>query len=305
MNEAPMNEAEMNEAELARTGSDGMSIRGYRWSGDGAPKAIINLAHGMGEHAARYRRFAQALVDDGYVVYANDHRGHGRTAAGAERGADGHGDLGPAGWRGLVDDLGTLNQLAREEHPDTPLVMFGHSMGSFALQQFLIERSSETDAAILSGTSAIDVIGAGIDPDAEVDLSAFNEPFEPAPTEYEWLSRDRAEVDAYVADDACGFGIDAAAARSMLEGTSVAGDPAKIAHVRSELPIYLMSGDADPLAGGGELIELVAQRYREAGVSDVTVARYPDARHELLNETNRDAVTTDVLAWLDRTVAGL
>ncbi len=291
--------AQMNEDDVTLTGSDGMSIRGYRWSGDGAPRAIINLAHGMGEHAARYRRFAQALVDAGYIVYANDHRGHGRTAGDAEN----HGNLGPAGWRGLVDDLGALNEYARSEYPDTPLVMFGHSMGSFALQQYLVEKSADPDAAILSGTSAIDVIGAGIDPDAEVDLSAFNAPFEPAPTEYEWLSRDRAEVDAYVADDACGFGIDAAAARSMLEGTAVAGDPAEIARVRSDLPIYLMSGDADPLAGGGELIELVAQRYRDAGVSDVTVARYPDARHEILNETNRDAVTDDVLAWLDRTLA--
>lgn len=291
--------AQMNEDDFALTGSDGMSILGYRWSGAGAPRAIVNLAHGMGEHAARYRRFAQALVDSGYVVYANDHRGHGRTAGPA----DNHGDLGPAGWRGLVDDLGALNEHARSEHPDTPLVMFGHSMGSFALQQYLVENSTDPDAAILCGTSAIDVIGAGIDPDAEVDLSAFNAPFEPAPTEYEWLSRDRAEVDAYVADEACGFGIDATAARSMLEGTAVAGDPTKIAGIRSDLPIYLMSGDADPLAGGGELIELVAQRYRDAGVADVTVARYPDARHEILNETNRDAVTADVLAWLDRTLA--
>lgn len=290
--------AQMTEDDYTLTGSDDTPIHGYRWKGDSVPRAIVNLAHGMGEHAARYRRFAQALVDAGYVVYANDHRGHGRTAGTAER----HGDLGPAGWRGLVDDLGALNAHARAEYPDTPLIMFGHSMGSFALQQYLVENSANADAAILSGTSAIDVISAGIDPAADVDLSAFNAPFEPAPTEYEWLSRDRAEVDAYIADDACGFGINASAARSMLEGTAVAGDPAKIAAVRSDLPIYLMSGDADPLSGGGELIELVAQRYRDAGVADVTIARYPDARHEILNETNRDAVTSDVLGWLDRTL---
>ena len=222
---------------------------------------------GMGEHAARYRRFAEALVDAGFVVYANDHRGHGVTAGGIEH----HGDLGVAGWQGLVDDIGTLTNRVRTDHPGKPLALFGHSMGSFALQQFLIERSSDVDAAILSGTSAIDVIGAGIDPDAEVDLSAFNEPFEPAPTEYEWLSRDRAEVDAYVADDACGFGINAAGARGMLEGTAVAGDPAEIAKVRSDLPIYVMSGDADPLAGGGELIELVAQRYRVTPASPTSL----------------------------------
>ena len=289
----------MNEDTFTFTGSDGETIHAYRWSGDGTPRAIVQVAHGMGEHAARYRRFAEALTGDGYEVYANDHRGHGRTAGTAER----HGDLGPAGWAGLVDDIGTLGRRAREEHPDTPLVLFGHSMGSFAVQQFLIEHSGDVDAAILSGTSALDVIGAGIDPDAEVDLSAFNAPFEPAPIEYEWLSRDRAEVDAYVADEDCGFGLNAAAARGMLEGTAITADPAAVAGVRSDLPIYLMSGDADPLAGGGELIELVASRYREAGVTGVTVARYPEARHEILNETNRDEVTSDVLAWLGGVVA--
>lgn len=285
----------MNEHIFTFAGSDGLPIHTYRWSGDGTPRAIVQVAHGMGEHAARYRRFAEALVDAGCVVYTNDHRGHGRTAGGAER----HGDLGEAGWAGLVADLGTLGRRAREEHPDIPLVLFGHSMGSFAVQQFLIEHSGDVDAAVLSGTSALDVIGAGIDPDAEVDLSAFNAPFEPAPTEYEWLSRDRAEVDAYVADEDCGFGLNATAARGMLEGTATTADPEAIARIRSDLPIHLMSGDADPLAGGGELIELVATRYREAGVTDVTVARYPEARHEILNETNRGEVTADLIAWLD------
>ena len=289
----------MNEDTFEIAGSDGLAVHVYRWSADSEPRAVVQLAHGMGEHAGRYRRFAEALVGAGYVVYANDHRGHGLTAGGVEN----HGDLGAAGWQGLVDDIGTLAGRARTENPGKPLAVFGHSMGSFALQQFLIEHSAELDVAILSGTSAIDVIGAGIDPDAEVDLSAFNAPFEPAPTEYEWLSRDRAEVDAYVADDACGFGINAVAARGMLEGTAVAGDPAEIAKLRSDLPIYITSGDADPLAGGGELIELVAQRYRDAGVHDVTVARYADARHELLNEINRDAVTADILGWLERALA--
>lgn len=289
----------MNEDTFSFDGTDGETIHVYRWSGDDTSRAIVQVAHGMGEHAARYRRFAEALTGAGFVVYANDHRGHGRTAGSVER----HGNLGAAGWAGLVDDLGTLGQRAREDYPDIPLVLFGHSMGSFALQQFLIDHSADVDAAIVSGTSAMDVLGANIDPDAEVDLSAFNAPFEPAPTEYEWLSRDRAEVDAYVADEACGFGLDAAAARGMLEGGTYASDSTQIAKVRSDLPIYVMSGDADPLAGEGQLVELVASRYRDAGVTDVTVARYPEARHEILNETNRDEVTADLLAWLDGVLA--
>ena len=131
---------------------DGAEITAYRWSGDGDPRAIVVVAHGMGEHAGRYRRLAEALVDAGYVVYAPDHRGHGRTAGSA----DAHGDLGASGWDALVGDLGTLVGVARAEHPGIPLVAFGHSMGSFALQQYLLDHSADLDAAVLSGTSAAD-----------------------------------------------------------------------------------------------------------------------------------------------------
>lgn len=285
----------MEETSFTFPGADGTDIHAYRWEGDGEPTAIVQIAHGMGEHAARYRRLAEALTGAGYVVYASDHRGHGRTAAASS----GRGDLGPGGWGALVDEVGTLGGRARSEHPGLPLAVLGHSMGSFALQQYLLDHSADVDAAVLSGTSAIDVIGAGIDPDAEVDLSAFNAPFEQR-TGYEWLSRDEAEVDKYVADDDCGFGINAAGTRGMLEGTAPCGDPARVAAIRSDLPIAVMSGQDDPLAGGGELIELVGQRYRDAGVEDVTVMLYPGARHEIFNETNRDDITADLLAWLTR-----
>jgi alpha-beta hydrolase superfamily lysophospholipase len=250
----------------------------------------------MGEHAARYRRLAEALVGAGYVVYANDHRGHGATAGSAEN----HGDLGPGGWSGLVSDLGELGTVARREHPGVPLVLVGHSMGSFAVQGYLLDHSADVDAAVLSGTTAIDIVAPGIDPTKEVDLSAFNAAFEPARTEYDWLSRDPAEVDAYVADAACGFGLNPQATASMLDGLADTGDPARLAGIRPELPIYLLSGDADPLAGGGALIELVADRYRQAGVKDVTVALYPGARHEVFNETNRDEITANLIEWLAR-----
>jgi alpha-beta hydrolase superfamily lysophospholipase len=275
---------------------DGAEITAYRWSGDGDPRAIVVVAHGMGEHAGRYRRLAEALVDAGYVVYAPDHRGHGRTAGSA----DAHGNLGASGWDALVGDLGTLVGVARAEHPGIPLVAFGHSMGSFALQQYLLDHSADVEAAVLSGTTALDVVAPAIDPTKEVDLSAFNLAFAPARTDYDWLSRDEAEVDAYVDDPDCGFGLDPAATAGML---ARAGDTADVSAVRADLPIYLMSGDADPLAGGGPLVDLVADRYREAGVRDVTVVLYPQARHEILNETNRDEVTADLLSWLDRVTA--
>jgi alpha-beta hydrolase superfamily lysophospholipase len=275
---------------------DGAEIAAYRWSGDRDPTAIVQIAHGMGEHAARYRRLAEALVDAGYIVYAADQRGHGRTAGSPDR----HGDLGQSGWPGLVADIGTLGALARAEHPGIPLVVLGHSMGSFALQEYLLDHSADVDAAVLSGSTALDVVAPGIDPTKEVDLSLFNAPFAPARTEYDWLSRDDAEVDRYVADPECGFGIDAAATAGMLVRAAETGDPSG---VRPDLPIHLISGAADPLAGGGGLVELVADRYRQAGVTDVTHVLYPEARHEVFNETNRDEVTADLLAWLARVTA--
>ncbi len=275
---------------------DGTGVATYRWTGDEAPRAIVQLAHGMGEHAARYRRLAEVLTGGDYVVYANDHRGHGRTAGSAAR----HGDMGPGGWPGLVSDLGQLSDIARREHPGVPLVVVGHSMGSFALQGYLLDNSARLDGAVLSGTSAIDVIAPAIDPTKEVDLSVFNAPFAPACTDYDWLSRDPDEVDAYVADPDCGFGLNPEGTASMLGVLADAADPARLAGIRSDLPILLLSGDADPLAGGGSLIDLVADRYRQAGVQDVTVALYHGARHEVFNETNRDEVTADLVTWLDR-----
>jgi alpha-beta hydrolase superfamily lysophospholipase len=285
----------MDATDFTLTSADGEAIVVQRWSGDDPPHALVQIAHGMGEHAARYARLAAVLVDHGYVVYANDHRGHGRTAGSVDR----HGDLGTAGWNGLVDDLALVSARARAEHPDVPLVLFGHSMGSFALQQHLLDHSADLDAAVLSGTSAADVIAGALDPTEEADLTAFNAPFEPSRTEYDWLSRDDAEVDAYIADPACGFGLSAAGVAGLLAATGPLADPQRLAAVRKDLPIYLVSGDADPLAGGGALIELVGQRYVDAGVEDVTVKLYPGARHEILNETNRDEITADLVAWLD------
>jgi alpha-beta hydrolase superfamily lysophospholipase len=282
------------------TSADGEQVFVYRWSSDGDPHAVVQIAHGMGEHAARYARLAESLVDEGYVVYANDHRGHGRTAGDPAR----YGDLGESGWAGLVDDMSALTALAREEYPGIPVVLLGHSMGSFATQQYLLDRSDDIDAAVLSGTTAVDVIAAGIDTTQPADLSAFNAAFEPARTDYDWLSRDEAEVDLYVADPACGFGVDAAGTAQMMGGAPRLGDPEQLAGIRNDLPIYVFSGDADPLAGGGPLVEMVADRYRAAGVEDVTVRLYPGARHETLNETNRNEVTADLVDWLDRVTAG-
>ncbi len=279
---------------LPADGTDGTDVAVEAWLPDGDVVAAIVVAHGMGEHARRYRRLAEALTAAGWAVYAPDQRGHGRTAVSIEA----LGDLGPGGWDGLVDDLGRLVDEVSRRHPGLPLVLLGHSMGSFVAQQYVLDRSDRLTGLVLTGTTAVDQIAGALDPTQPADLSVFNAAFEPARTESDWLSRDEAEVDRYIADPYCGFGLDAGSTGSLAEAAPRLGDQTAIDGVRDGLPIHLVSGQDDPLALGGAFVEMVADRYRQAG-AEVTVVLYEGARHEVFNETNRDEVTAELLAWLD------
>lgn len=282
----------MDESTVMITSRDGIELHTYRWAPDGPPRAVVQVQHGLAEHAGRYRRFARALTDAGYLVYASDARGSGRSARGA------YGDWGADGWPGWVDDIGRVNQRIRRDDPDLPVALFGHSMGSFAAQQYLLDHSGDVDAVVLSGSTEVSWLVPVLDADEPADLSAFNEPFAHR-TGFEWLSRDEAEVDAYVADPACGW---EAPPLPEIGTLARAADPGQVQAVRDDLPLLIVSGDADPLAQGGGAVETLAARYRDAGLTDVTVRLYPGARHEVLNETNRDEVTADVVGFLDRTV---
>jgi alpha-beta hydrolase superfamily lysophospholipase len=211
--------------------------------------------------------------------------------------AVGLGGFGEVGWDALVDDLVAVSRAIAADQPELPLFLIGHSMGSFALQQAIVDHSDLYRGVVLSGSTALDVMAAGMAEGPVGDLSAFNAGFEPR-TGYEWLSRDEAEVDKYVADPLCGFDLAPTTVSEAFSGAVRLADPAVLAGIRSDLPILVVSGDKDPLAGGGQLVELLAQRYRDAGVADVTVKLYPQARHEIFNETNRDEVTSDVIDWL-------
>ncbi len=281
------------------TARDGLEITAHRWAPDGPPRAVLQITHGMGEHVQRYGPLADALTAQGVVVYGQDHRGHGVTAASdAELG-----QLGPTGWDELVHDVDLLVGLARAENPGLPLVLFGHSMGSFAVQQYLVDHSDRVSAAALTGTAAIDLIEPALDLDAPLDLVMYNTPFAPARTDYDWLSRDEEQVDLYVADPHCGFGLDIPGVKGMFAAARPLADPARMAQVRSDLPLYIAVGEADPVNGQLMLFNVLAGRYRGAGITDLTLNTYPGARHEILNETNRDEVVADLLAWLERVVA--
>jgi alpha-beta hydrolase superfamily lysophospholipase len=280
------------------TSSDGAQITAYRWDPEGEPTAVIQLTHGMGEHARRYEYVARALNDAGFAVYAQDHRGHGASAD-----PDALGDLGQGSWTALVDDIGLLSAQIRAEHPGLPLILVGHSMGSFAVQQYLLDHGADVDGVVLTGTAAIDVLEPALDLNQPLDLAMFNAPFQPARTDFDWLSRDETIVDAYIADPYCGFGMDPESARLMFLGARRVADPAQVAAMPSDLPVYIAVGEVDPVNGGLALLTPLTDRYAAADLTDVTVRIYPGARHEILNETNRDDVIGEVVDWIDRIVA--
>ena len=284
--------------------ADGTRLATYAWEDLDAPLGLVQIAHGLAEHGARYDRFARALNDAGYVVHAHDHRGHGHSVESAE----GLGDFGTPGFGGLIDDVAAYGATLAAARPDLPLFLVAHSMGSFAAQSVVLEHSAQYAGVVLSGSTALDQLAAGMAQQATAasesgepapaGLEAFNAGFEHR-TGYEWLSRDTAEVDAYVADPLCGFDVPEATVGMLFGEAGRLADPAALAGIRSDLPLLIVSGQDDPLSGDGQLVQLLGQRYRDAGVSDLTVTVHPGARHEILNETNRDTITADIVRWLD------
>jgi alpha-beta hydrolase superfamily lysophospholipase len=286
----------MRRDDFSFNSEDGLEIAYYRWRAPGKAAAIVQIAHGMGEHSLRYAHVAEFLNQNGFHVYANDHRGHGQSAKGRES----LGDFGNGGWNGLVADMVTLTSLARTREGRLPVILLGHSMGSFAAQQYVLDHSALIAGLILSGSAAVDKLQ--IDPSQDADLTAFNRGFEPARTQHDWLSRDPAAVDAYEADPLCGFGINKTAMQTMAAGASRLVDPVALAQIRKDLPIYIFAGDKDPINHGLEWLKPVAERYRAAGIASVSEKYYPEGRHEMLNETNRDEVMRDLVSWLSKTI---
>ena len=294
---------------------DGVELQVHRWLLDGEPRAAFQIAHGLAEHGARYGRLAAALTAQGFAVYADDHRGHGQTAPPADLGFFGERD----GWRKCVSDLWALNRRIAIDHPGLPIILLGHSMGSFMAQDFVADHSDAIAALVLSGSNgpppAIAGVGRMIARIERLRLGArgksallqammfgeFNKPFKPARTEFDWLSRDPAEVDAYIADPLCGFAFSTQLAIDLLDALGTFLKPERLARIRKDLPVYIFSGSDDPV---GANLPALAEAYRAAGLTRVEMRVYPGARHETLNETNRDEVTAALLRWVDTVLAG-
>ena len=277
-----------------------------RWWPIADPGAVVLIAHGASEHSGRYDRFARALNDAGLMAVALDHRGHGLTGRAEPRKAV----MGSGGGAAVVDDVHELRMQVRAEvGDDVPLVLFGHSMGSLIALGYLVDHAEGLAGAVLCGFPTdldhVDALAAGLQGAADaghrdepVDvLAQSNAPFEPARTPYDWLSRDPDEVDRYIADPMCGddnpltYGY-------LLDLFEVLG-PARSGFGSIGCPVLVIAGDRDPAAGMGANPTKLAATLRDAGV-DTTLTLYPGARHELLNETNRDEVTADVIDWLRR-----
>lgn len=270
----------------------GVTIHYHRWAAP-RPKAVVQLLHGLGEYAARYEWFAQQLAAAGCTVYADDHRGHGQTGL-AQWGGD-HaklGRLGPGGLRAAIAAIQQFTALIREREPGLPLVLAGHSLGSLIGQTILGTDAADYDAVVLSGTAyrTLRHMNSG-------DLNKRHAHL--GPTTAEWLSRDRAIVDAFAADPLT-FEAKVAKLFGIADGMRLLGTPRKLG---KDLPMLILNGEEDSL-GGPRSVELLARAYRDrGGLSDVTVRIYPGARHEVYNETNRDEVLADLVAWLDAHVA--
>jgi alpha-beta hydrolase superfamily lysophospholipase len=283
------------ESKQSIAASDGASIMVHQWKGSGPARGIVQIAHGMGEHALRYRPIAHALVDAGYTVYANDHRGHGELAAQASA----LGNFGPAGFPALVDDMTAVTRFARDANNGKPLILLGHSMGSFAAQLYLLDHSKLLDGVALSGTTALDLLGAAA-MSGRWKLEDLNASFEPARTPFDWLSRDEAVVDAYIADPLCGFNVDTVSYGSLFAVAPRLATIEEIARIRHDLPMFLFVGDLDPVNAKLSWFQPLVDRYREGGLTDVSWHVYGNARHEVLNEINRAEVVANLRAWTDR-----
>jgi len=295
--------------------SDGKQIAMSKWAaGPLKPvKGIVQIIHGKAEHRKRYDHYASFLVDNGWTVVANDHRGHGETISSPE-------ETGTfpdhEGWARVVQDLKEIKAEIHAEYPDQPLIILGHSMGSILARNVILEDPDNITGVILSGTTfsqgLLGMIGgiiAGGDakrsphtPSVKLENLAvgnFNKAFQPNRTEFDWLTRDAKIVDEYAADPLCGFPGTARFYVEFLKGIRVVCDQERINFLPKDLPIYVTSGDQDPAGGFTKQVIKTVNQYKKAGIKDLTLKFYPGGRHEILNEINKDEVYRDILVWME------
>ena len=270
--------------------SYGVAITTYEWPVAEA-RAVVQLVHGLGEHARRYDHVAAALNRAGIAVYAEDHRGHGQTGVGQRARGEikNQGNLGKGGMAATIKQVHDLSERIKAEHPNLPLFIIGHSWGSMLTQRILKEHPNDYAGVVLSGST---LMLPGV-----VPSSGFNKRWDKLPGSFgkEWLSRDEAVGRSFLADE-LNFPETAIDAFGLLGVLKLLGVPGKT--LPSSLPILLIAGSEDPL-GGERGNKLLMNSFRRAGVQDVTLIVYPEARHEVFNELNKEEVIADVIGWIN------
>lgn len=287
-------------------GEEGLDIYTYKWEDENIkkPKAVIQIAHGMAETAQRYETFAKVLTKNGYIVYINDHRGHGKTAKIIEN----VGHLAEKeGFRCLVEDMYTLTNIIKKENEDLPIYLFGHSMGSFASQRYIMDYSNNLSGLILCGSNGKQGIILNL---AHLiinhEIKKYGRRFKSnkinnlifggeiirrnEKTKFDWLSRDKEQVEKYINDPFCGVVCSCGFFYDLVQGLKEIEDKENLKKVPLDIPIYIISGDKDPIGKNGNGVLRLRDRYIKLGVKDVTCKLYKDGRHELLNEINREEV---------------
>lgn len=281
---------------------------------DAEPRAIVQIIHGIAEYIGRYDEFMSFLADNGIIAVGTDHLGHGKSIECEEQTGFFAYDN---GWDYVVRDEEVLRLAMHENYPKLPIIVFGHSMGSFMTRTLLIRYPDAFNAAIISGTGnqGAALVNGGLFMGNLVTglrgahhyskflnnlaFGSYNKIYDNPKTEYDWLSRDEANVQKYIDDPLCGFIPSCSLFRDMMTGVKFITNKKNLTAMNKDMPVYFMSGDMDPVGECGKGVQKAYNNFLEAGMKDVSIKLYPGGRHEMLNEINKDEVYADILAWLN------
>jgi len=308
----------MNYSTHTFTTRDGEGIFYYKWkTNQKIPKGVVQIAHGLGEHAGRYQPIAKLLQENGYDVYANDHRIHGKSTAtkdvlGVYEGSNYFDDA--------VEDMHELTKLIKQEHLNEKIILFGHSMGSFLSRQYITKYSDDVKLLMLSGTASfmkglgtVGIVSANVikffkgrKPSSDIlktlFFKEFNRKFKPNRTDVDWVSSDETQVDLFDKDPYRVEDFSTSVYLDLLKGSKKINEKQAFVDTPNDLPIYIFSGDKDPVGENGKGVKKVAKQYIKSGTKDVTLKLYKNGRHEMLNEVNRTEVEQDFINWLNAKV---
>lgn len=298
-------------------GGEDLEIYVYKWEPEEEIKikGVLQIAHGMAETAGRYEDFAKVLTNNGYIVYINDHRGHGKTAKTIEN----VGYLSSKdGFKWLLEDMHTLTDIIKRENENLPIFLLGYSMGSFLTQKYIMTYGNGLKGAILYGSngrqglilkiglliSKLQMIKNGAREKSQIlhnmIFKEYNKVFKPNRTEFDWLNRDEKEVDKYIEDPFCGTVFTCSFYYEFFKCLIEIENKKNLINVPKDLPLYIFSGSKDPVGNCGKGIKRLVETYKNLGVKDITFKLYEDGRHCMLNEINKDEVVDDILQWLQR-----